>query len=359
MQVRDDARYIVNPYLAIVRCTGDELLVRHGSRSTYSRVLLDEGRRNLLGRVLAAFETPTAPDTAAAKFDGDDGVLEIIDRLVHERVIIDEREHLPSVYLSLGSGGEATPLHAVSVGLYGLGPLGAVIGRQLAAMGVGHVTGVDDRIVSERDALFLAATVGRASPGASLAENFTASMTAAGLPGAVGRAGLLDDEDDLVELVEANDVTVAAFEAFRPTLLHAVNHAAIAAGKPWLPVHADGSEAIIGPLVVPGRSPCFNEFEVQHEASRTLRSEYLLYKEQLEHQPLVGSYQLVPPLASLVASWAVVGLLPFLLTGSSHLVGKALRVDFERAEITQERILRLPRCPACSSLRPDYRHPFL
>jgi bacteriocin biosynthesis cyclodehydratase domain-containing protein len=358
-------RLVLNPFVTVIRCTDDEVLYRHGSRSEYSRVLQDEGRRRILGRVLAAFAMPpgtegwTAAEAAPGVADRD-GVVEVVERLVEDGVLVPRDSALSEMYFQMRTGKAPTGLGAAVVGLLGLGTIGGQVARQLAGLGVGSVVGMDDREITARDQAFLRGALGiRADTGQSMAAAFAAAAEDAGLPNVDARPGSVGDLVATADLLEEVDLLVVALETFPPSLLHNVNDLAIAAEKPWLPVHADGSEVIVGPLVVPGRSPCYNEYEIQHEASRTLRREYLLYREELTRQPIGAAPQLLPPYAGIAASWTVTAVLPFLLEGSSFLVGRAVRVDFERLEVTNERVLRLPRCPACVCLRPDLRHPFL
>jgi bacteriocin biosynthesis cyclodehydratase domain-containing protein len=264
------------------------------------------------------------------------------------------------MYLRMHTGKQPVGLHGATVGVLGLGGIGGQIAQQLAALGIGGVIGQDDRPVTAADQPFLRGTVGTAGEiGRSMADAFGTLIAAAGFDNATVRPESLDDLPSVADLLDDVDLLVVALEGFPPSLLHRVNELAVAAEKPWLPVHADGSEVIVGPLVVPGRSPCYNEYEIQHEASRALRHEYLLYKEELARRPAAAAPQLLPHYAGIAASWAVTGILPFLLDGTSFLVGRAVRIDLERLEVINERVLRLPRCPACASLRPDFRHPFL
>lgn len=390
-------RLVLNPYVTVVQYTDDEVLYRHGSRSGYSRVLRDEGRRRVLGPVLAAFREPctradarrrVAGSVTADRADADTGaetpvdtdlvtdpemdldrdldpdvdsaVAEVTDKLVDDGVLVPEQSSLFATYLQMQTGEQPAALATATVGLLGVGGIGGQVGQQLAALGVGEVIGLDDRRVTAADQPLLRGTIGAAgTAGAPVTGAFAAAAAASGLAAVSVREGSIDDDAVLVDLLEEVDLLVVALESFPPSLLHRVNEAAVTAEKPWLPVHADGSEVVIGPLIVPGRSPCYNEYEIQHESSRVLRNEYLLYKEELAGRPVLATPQLLPPYASIAASWAVTGVLPYLLDGASFLVGRVVRVDFERLEVINERVLRLPRCPACSGLRPDFRHPFL
>jgi bacteriocin biosynthesis cyclodehydratase domain-containing protein len=125
-------------------------------------------------------------------------------------------------------------------------------------------------------------------------------------------------------------------------------------------LYTDGSEALVGPLYVPGETCCYNEFEIQHEATLVgMKDNYLLYKEALSEGRLDGSHLALPPYLNAAAALAATGVLRFLLSGKSFLVGRCTRLDFERMSVDYEEVMRLPRCPACSPRRPGHRHLFM
>lgn len=341
------ARLVRNPHLVVVQCTDDEVLVRHGARSRYSRVLRDDGRNRVLGPLLRAFDQPVGPDDVASRL-ADRITRERFDQLVaqlsDDGVLVEEGSGAFSLYRGVVGGKPTEGLGAANVGVIGLGQIGAQVAAQLTELGVGGVE---------------ALAAGDGKPAGRAWSAWSAHLN--GSAGVVTvRPGSVDGDPAAVgAIVDETDVVVLALEGFRPALLHQVNRAAVAAGRPWLPVYADGSEMIVGPLVVPGESACYNEHEIQHESSRVLRREYLLYSEEQAGQPAGDLPALLPPFAAIAASWAVVALIPFLADGASFLVGRAIRIDFERLEITQEHVLRLPRCPVCAPHRPAFRHPFL
>ena len=52
------------------------------------------------------------------------------------------------------------------------------------------------------------------------------------------------------------DMIVAATDSWEPQVWQHINHVCLEAGVPWLGIHTESGEAILGPLVVPGRSGC-------------------------------------------------------------------------------------------------------
>ncbi|MEE1940882.1 TOMM precursor leader peptide-binding protein [Streptomyces sp. TRM 70361] len=316
-------RLVRNPYLTVVQCTDDEVLLRHGSRSRYSRVLRDDGRHRVLGPLLRAFAEPQPPDDIVRRFAdraAKERLAELVAQLADDGVLVPEDSGGFAMHRSLLGARPVRGLEETTVGLVGSGAVGAQLAAQLTELGVGQVP------------VLAAGAGGLAEP---------------------------DGDEALAGLLDGADLTVLALDGFRPSLLHRLNRAAVAAGRPWLPVYADGSELIVGPLVVPGESACYNEHEIQHESSRALRQEYQLYSEELARRTADDLPPLLAPYAAIAASWAAVGTAPYLVDGASFLVGRAIRIDLERLEITREHVLRLPRCPVCTEQRPAFRHPFL
>ena len=330
----------VNPSLEIIPCTEDEILVRRGSRSTFSRVIKDEAQRGLLLTTVKAFRNPV-PTTVAresAPTGTDDDFNALVAYLLEQGVLVDETHSNATIFGEISTLDPIAAVAAKRIGLIGLGPIGQAIIKHLADAGAASIIGLDDRYQQN-------------------AEN-SVTNSQAGLHFDIIN-GALADETAIESLFVESDFVLLAIEAFRPTVLHLVNLSSISYEKPWMPVYADGDEVIVGPFIRPGITPCFNEFEIQHEAARSLRTEYLLYKESLLEagSPLLSS--IAGPIADIAASWASLAVLPYLAGGHSFLEAGTIRIDFERLDVIRERILKIPRCPACDSLRPDYRHPFL
>ncbi|MFI8484825.1 TOMM precursor leader peptide-binding protein [Streptomyces rubrogriseus] len=320
---RSGTRLVRNPYLTVVQCTDDEVLLRHGARSRYSRVLRDDGRHRVLGPLLRAFAEPRLPDDVVGRFADradKEQLAGLVGQLADDGVLVPEDAGLLAMHDSLRDGSPVRGLEQTTVGLVGGGSVATQLRAQLTELGVGEVS----------------------APAAGTA----------GLDGA-------DGDEQLAGLLDGTDLLVLALDGLRPALLHRLNRAAVAAGRSWLPVYADGSELIVGPLVVPGESACYNEHEIQHESSRALRHEYQLYSEELSRRTADDLPPLLAPYAAIAASWAAIGAVRYLVDGASFLVGRALRIDMERLEVTQEHVLRLPRCPVCTEQRPSFRHPFL
>lgn len=329
----DQNEFVVNSFLSITPCTNDEILIRRGSRSRVSRVVRDDSQRGMLSTVLGAFSTPTTPKAAAAAINTDDSETfeAIATRLVTEGVLV-RPDLRVSTTLAAALSAPAQPL--TEIGVIGGGLLAREVLRHLDAPG--------------RNFHLYSGT----APGGSDVEKSLNDAT----------CNVIDSAESVnsavAEIFGECEFVVVCLDSFLPSLLNTINLAALDTEVPWMPTFADGDEIVIGPLIEPGLTACYTEFEIQHESARSLRTEYLLYKETLsDATERAGSISTAA--AAVGGGWAAFAALQYVQTQTSFLVSNVIRVDFERLDVMRERILRLPRCPVCAMSQPDYRHPFL
>lgn len=359
-----DRKYLLNPQVRVTHCGGDEVLVKHGSRSRFSHMLRDEGRTKLLGRLLRGLDGPTSLADLRARELVREGEAEDAARLLaylaKERIVITPEESLPHVYLSMLFGqGSDERIRSRRVGLVGSGFLGSRVARELARLRVKRLLLADDRTVGPHDRTYFDLPADLVEPPAAYTEVTRRGLERDGYTDVDVVEGELGDPRALSALFEESDFVVAALDSFSPTVLHAANEVALAVGRPWMSVYLDGAEALIGPVYVPGETLCYSEFAVQNEAASSLQDDYLAHKESLADRSVQTSHLALPPFLSIAGGWAVTGALSYLSAGQCPLIGRCLRVDFERFAVDYQDVLKLPRCPACVSTRPAYRHTFL
>lgn len=325
---------VVNPHLQVIRCSNDEIVVKHGTRSLFSEVIADEARSGLLGRVIDRLRIPGSVDDLIAEgiLTTDDLALavEAIEHLRQRNVLVPAQQTPARAYANTFLGAESS-LDLAHFGLVGGGFLAERVAASIAPLRPGHVTVLDDR----------------------------GTLEALPFDDPDVRHGSATDEASLRAVFDVATFVVVALDRWSPAALHAANAAALATKTPWMSAFFDGSEAVVGPTYVPGETCCYFEFESQHEASLTLKGEYVLYKEALLDSPPYGPSLTLPSHADVAGGFAATSALQFMLSGSSFTIGRAVRVNFETASIDYQDVLRLPRCPACQGLRPPYRHLFL
>lgn len=354
---------MMNPHVRIIHCSDSEIMVKHGSRSRFSQIIRDEGHTKLLGKILRNLKEPSSLEAIWEKGYLADHELEdavrLVEYLLNEEVLIEPDSYLPHVYLSMRFGKGVQKIAARTVGMVGSGFVGSRIARELSRLKVREIVILDDRRIQPTDVTYLDLNVEGYDPGEKFGEVVTRDLSARNESTVRWMDRPMDDPQALGELFEQADFVVVALESYSPRVFHTVNEVAVVTGKPWMSAFFDGSEAIIGPIYVPGETPCYNEFEIQQEAVIGLKEDYIVYKEELLEADLDCAHLVLPPYLSLMSGWLMTALIPFLISGRSFAVGRSLRVDLERLSVDGVDVLKLPRCPACSAQRPGYRHLFL
>lgn len=290
---------MINPNIRVTRCSGDEILVKHGTRSHFSQILRDDGRTRLLGRIFRHLVAPHSLQDLRARdvireSEMDDAA-GLIRYLADEQILISPDESVQHLYLAKDFGRSGVErLRGVSVGILGSGFLGSRVARELNRLSVRELVLMDHRTVRSNDALYFDMETDGDVPLSYPDVVRRALATPEGVPVACMEAAP-DDPEALDRLFARADFVVGSFESFSPSALHAANRAALSAGKPWMSVYTDGGEALVGPIYVPGQTPCYNEFEVQNEANLTIPEDYLVYKETLLHEETGQPANFVPP----------------------------------------------------------------
>jgi hypothetical protein len=360
-----DQAFMINPALHVVFCGNDEVLVLHGSRSDFRQVIRDDGQTKVLGRVLRHMDEPASladlRDRGVLAADEMDDARSMVAHLEGEDVLVDPAKRLASIYMDTLHG-DATPLTDATVGIVGAGPFGSRVADELARLDAGRLHVLDGRATT--DLGIDRRQFGGATPfvddGRPYVEVVSDYLEAVGYEGeVVASPHAVTQEDALQQLVDDADFVVAASEVFASGLFHALDDLTIRADTPWISAFLDGSEACIGPLYVPGET-CYNEFEIQFEAALSIsQSDYYAYKETMNEQGWADTTLAMPAHLSTAAGLTAGATASFLATGTSYLVGRSLRLNFEKPYVDYEEILRLPRTPTAASTRQGYRHTFM
>ena len=358
-------RFVLNPSLKFIFCGEDEILVLHGVRSKFNQTIRDEGRTHLLGRILRRLASPASlQDLQEQKVIGEgelEDAEELLSTLASQGFLSPASESPIVSYLNAIIGGNQD-LDNICIGIVGAGYLGSRVVEEFAKIGVGQMQILDDRHIEN-------AAVDQAqfnfSPtyieqGRSYVESLESHLLDLGYDRLKAIKEPYHNQDALENLFSASNFVVATSEVFSSHLFHTVDLAAISAEKPWMSAFMDGSEACIGPIYVPGETCCYNEFEIQSEATLSIQhSEYYTYKEEMSKNGLYSHQFVFPPYASIAAGFVAGTASSFLLSGKSSLIGRCFRINFEKPYVDYEEILKLPRSPTSVDMRNGYRHMFL
>lgn len=106
---------------------------------------------------------------------------------------------------------------------------------------------------------------------------------------------------------------------------------------------------LVGPLVVPGASACWECFETRLVMNLRHSAVYVGYKKALAQGNVEGASDPVPVVASLAASLAVTDALSFVTTDEAVTIDQAWSVFLPTMEITNHEVLRVPGCAGCGA----------
>jgi bacteriocin biosynthesis cyclodehydratase domain-containing protein len=174
--------------------------------------------------------------------------------------------------------------------------------------------------------------------GRAPAADDVARLLAAGGPADVRRGGLeLFHAEDL-------DLVVVAPERHETDLLSGANERALAVERPWLQlVPHDGRVVVVGPVYLPGRSACHECYRLRRAAGSDYEEDF----ELVEHTP--GRSASPAALVAVSAGLAALLALRWLATRDVSVPGRAYSIATRSLlELESHRVLRVPRCPACS-----------
>ena len=358
-------RFLLNPALKFIFCGEDEILVLHGMRSKFNQTVRDEGRTHLLGRVLRRLASPTSlRDLQEQKVIGEEefeDAAELFATLASQGFISPADENPIVSYLNAVVEENQT-LDNICIGIIGAGYFGSRVAAELAKVGVGEMQILDDRRVENVavDQAQFNLSPAYIEKGQPYVESLQSHLSDLGYDRLKAIKEPYHNQDALESLFSASNFVVVPSEVFSSHLFHTVDLAALSAEKPWMSAFMDGSESCIGPIYVPGETCCYNEFEIQSEATLSIqRSEYYTYKEEMSKNGLYSHQFAFPPYASIAAGFVAGTASSFLLSRKSSLIGRCFRINFEKPYVDYEEILKLPRSPTSVDVRNGYRHIFL
>ena len=357
--------FVLNPSLKFIFCGEDEILVLHGVRSEFNQTINDDGRTHLLGRVLRRMTSPTS-----LKGLREQGVIhaeelkdaeDLVEALTAQGVLTHPEESPVVSYLNAVVG-EGRLLSEASVGIIGAGYLGARVAEELARIGVGYIRIMDDRRIEneaiDQSQFNLPPT--HIKKGRPYVECICTHLSDLGYNHLEALEESYNSQNVLETFFSSSNFVIATAEVFSSHLFHTVDITAISVEKPWMSVFVDGSEACIGPIYIPGETCCYNEFEIQTEATLSVHPrEYHTYKEEMSKIGLYSNHFVFPPYLNIAAGFVVGAVSSFILSGKSYLIGRCFRINFEKPYVDYEEVLKLPRSPVSADMRSGYRDTFL
>lgn len=236
----------------------------------------------------------------------------------------------------------------------GCGPIGAAAAQALQAAGVGRLGLLDSRGGQPWDAY--------ASP--LHRPNGTRSRALARvLPRRAANTRIESVEsrttdfrrftlDELEHAVEGRSHVLAALESPDSTLLAAVNEACARRDVSWTAAELYGPVAHVGPTVLPKRTACWRCYDLRRKGAQPGLDRFLMYERHRESQPDEGENRagllptFGPVVGGIAAQEAIASISRFT---QPALINRILVFDLVQWTSQRHRVLRLPKCPACSA----------
>lgn len=318
----ENTKYIINPHLNVIRISSNELLIKHSMNSVYSKIIEDEGCSGMLSKIFDFFskenEIEDFFNISQDIFSKKEELQSFIEQCIDSNLLVDSKSDTLLNYLKIHYENVDERTSEITIGIIGFGKLGHALIEKLISLHFNKFVIANDKKITENKF-------------DEFIENRFSYKT-----------------EDLRELIKKSDFIVCGQDFLRSNLFHRINSICIEEIKSWTIAFVDGSECNIGPVIIPNETSCYNEYEIQTEASLPIsnRRDASIYKEYMEKAE--GNLSL-PTYYDITASLLATETFKFLKTGKSNLLNASMKMDFETMEIDYINILKLPRCPACEN----------
>jgi bacteriocin biosynthesis cyclodehydratase domain-containing protein len=272
----------------------------------------------------------------------------LIERLLARGILTEISKSPIQQYLGYVLTG-STNLADRHVGIIGAGPIGSRLASSLLQHGIGRLSILDDRTTDRHWHALAASGTGGATAAASRADAAVGQhCRQAGYPNVVAMPNDLDDHG-VQAITDDADFLVVTLERPSLSLTHMVNRSCLKRSKPWLLLTIDGSLATVGPLFVPPDTACYNDYRTLTEAATPNPEMTRRYVQHLLQRSPSSFFVGLPAYADIVSGFGALAAVHFLVRGTSFALSRVLVVDVDRMVIDVEDVLRLPRCPVCST----------
>jgi bacteriocin biosynthesis cyclodehydratase domain-containing protein len=321
--------------------------------SEMTAVLTGVTVRDIFGRILPLLDGSNTLDEIAEKLGPEitpDQVQLILKKLRNSGIIEDTAQYLATslapeeldqyrrqmVFFDLvAEAGSPVDyqenLKKAHVTIVGAGELAASLARQLARIGVGRVFGAN---------LDPGQWIGDANQFVSFG------------------VGSIEQEDhEALERAFADerpDLLVIAVDRPEPALVERVNELSQNLGIPLLQCQTNGTEASVGPFVIPRQTACLNCHNLRVTRNLDHYHEYHAWKKWVtsdgKHKRALSMF--LPPFTDLVAGMAAIEILKHVSdVYEAETYGKFITINAMTFEVITHQVLRLPRCPSCGNAR--------
>lgn len=340
-----DEEILVNPYIRVIPINSNEVLIKHSGQSGYSKLFEDENKSGLMGKVFKFFKKPATINNFLSLYDIEepDDVIGFIQECKTEHIILKKTDDILNSYYKLLFNYKIDELADLTIGIVGLGILGSRVLSMLTNLGLQNFILIDDREVQnskieEKYLHYREVPLGKKyvkiakDEYSNVLEIYDAFST-----------------EYIEAFVKESDFIIYSQDMLRSNLLHKLNSACIEHNRVWLLSYIDGSECYAGPIFIPGSTACFNEVEIQLDASYPTyaRNDYSLYREYVDDIASEDLILTLPHYADTLSGIVCNEVFKYLNSSNTSLSNSVVKIDMENMEFDYINILKYPRCPAC------------
>jgi bacteriocin biosynthesis cyclodehydratase domain-containing protein len=164
-----------------------------------------------------------------------------------------------------------------------------------------------------------------------------------------GDAPVPTDYDEWVDQEAPLDCLVVTSDFGGLQLMREWNEFCVRFGVHFLPVVLQDMVGYIGPMVMPGETPCFECLWARQNSNLENPARERATEQAAFYGQLVDGY--LPPMASILGDLAALELVKFYsqsLPGSR--VGSLIEIDLMEPSLKSRKLLKVPRCPVCGPL---------
>jgi len=374
LETEQNMTWVRNPHFEFIRCNDNEIFAKHGRRSLFSEIVRDDAHNGVLADVIDYLSQERLLGDLERTFAnvGKNDLAELLSWLADRGIVVNGPAPQSRIDTYLRATGTPAPLSLenVSVGIVGGGAVGLRLARCCADFGIGRIRQLSGvTLASADDARVVRFAVPPDSTPINSAKALQEHVLETGFRGEYyAISGDENDASQIRSVFEDVDLGIVALDSFSPDSLHTTNEIAIDMERTWLFVYVDGSELSMGPVFVPGETPCYLELAIQEDAGMQWRGQSWLYNERKNEpvsepdscaRPVPSALStMIPCHADVAAGIVSREVLRLLTTTRSSLQSRNLRISFEDLEFVYSNVMALPRCPACSASRAPYRSTF-
>lgn len=322
-----------NPAFVPVRVDDDTLHIRAGPWSGPIFTIRDVEHDRELTRLVDLLDGQTHVEDVLAAFDEDQRpeVARVLEGLYDQDVLFDRGERADDrswPYMELKHSfhdKNRERLEAKDLLVVDAGGMGTMVAEDLLEMGVGEV----QYLAPDDDS----------PPVGTLADH--------------DRFRTVDA--DLETAVAAANFAVYTADDANTSLLDDLNRTAFEHDVPWVPAQIQGFDAIVGPAIYPGETPCYECFRDRKQSNVQNVEGYRAYERGLDERDDLSTLT-TPAVERLVAGYLALDLTHLLAYGTGFTAGRVFTVDTLEMEMEANDVLKMPRCDVCgTSQGADYQ----